>query len=343
MREIAICSMMSVLKLVLVVLAGIWLGRRGILNREGRHSLSAIVIHVMLPCLLLVSLGRNANASNLGKWSILVVAAFMYAFGGFGLGVLACHLFRIPLGIRRVVSTASAFGNASFLPLPLMATVCVTAPLLSGDPGAGERSFAYISVFLLCHSPLLWLFGYTYLSGRSWREIHWHQIVTPPLIASFSGMLLGVIPPLHGLFFGEGAPLWILTSTCEMVSHAVFPCALLVLGANLAEKLPEGERVPVRAYVALTLTRLAVMPLIGFGFTCLAFHAGWALRDPVFLLVMMVEASVPPATNLVIMTQVHKHGEAAMARLLLCAYCMTVPMLTLSMMFFLYMVGGWLA
>lgn len=342
MKEIVLCSLHSVLKLVLIALLGVWLGRTGLLAREIRQALSKIIMRVMLPSLLIVSLGKNASVANLGKWSVLLAAGALYVVFGFCIAWLTCHILRLPKEIRRIIGAANAFGNSSYLPLPLLATVCASAPLLAGDSGAGERSFAYVSIYLLCHSPLLWLVGFPYLSGSSWRDLKWRQIVSPPLIASFAGLLIGAVPFLNHLLFGANAPFRVLIDSCDMISKAVFPCALLVLGANLSEKIPAGETLPVRAFAGLTIGRLVVMPMLGFGFTYFVWRMGWVPKDPVFLLVLMIEASVPSATNLVIMTQIHKHGEAAMARLLLCLYCCAVPLLTLAMMFFLHKVEVWI-
>lgn len=333
-------SFLAVFKLVIVILIGVWLGRSGILNKQAREALSKVIIKVMLPSLLIVSLSQNAGIDNLGKWSFLLIAAALFALFGFIIGCLLNRLFRVPTGLRRLVSVATSLGNASYLPMPLLATIAAGAPLFAHDPGAESRSIAYISVYLICHSPLLWLFGYPLLSGKSWREISWRMIANPPLFASGIGLLLAVVPPLNRLIVQPDAPLRVLLDAGQLMSAGVFPCALLILGANLAEKLPAGETVPWNAYAALVLGRLVLMPIIGYAFTLLAWRQGWIPDDPMFALVLMIEASVPPANNLMLMCQMHKRGEAAIARLLLCAYCLAVPSLTIAVTVFLKAVGG---
>ncbi len=333
--SIFLVSFLAILKLVLVILIGVWLGRSGVLDKSARDALSKIIIRVMLPSLLIVSLSQNAGLDNLGKWSFLLIAAAVFAICGFAIGSIFGRLFRVPKNLRRLLSTSTSLGNASYLPMPLLAAIAVGAPLFANDPGAESRSIAYISVFLMCHSPLLWLFGYPALSGKSWREINWRMILNPPIIASCTGLLLAVVPFLNTLIVQPDAPLRILIDTGQLISHGVFPCALLILGANLAEKLPPGETVPWNAYVALVLGKLIILPAIGYGFTILAWRQGWIPNDPMFVLVLMVEAAVPPANNLMIMCQMHKNGEAAIARLLLCAYCLAIPSLTFAVMIFL--------
>ena len=333
--SIFLVRFLSIMPLVLVILIGVWLGRSGILNQNARNALSKIIITVMLPSLLVVSLSQNAGLENLGKWSFLLIAAAVFALCGLAIGTLFGWLFRVPKGLRRLLSTSTSLGNASYLPMPLLAAIAAGAPLFANDPGAESRSIAYISVFLMCHSPLLWLLGYPSLSGKSWREINWRMILNPPILASSTGLLLATVPALNALIVQPAAPLRILIDTGQLISHGVFPCALLILGANLAEKLPPGQTVPWNAYLALCLGKLVILPTIGYGLATLAWKQGWIPDDPMFRLVLMVEAAVPPANNLMIMCQMHKNCEAAIARLLLCAYCVAIPTLTFAIMIFI--------
>jgi len=338
MQEIALCSFISVLKLVIVTVLGILLGRKGILNKDARQSLSKIMMTTLLPALLISSLGPNASWDNLSQWPVLPLAAAIFIFMGFLFSTLCCRLLRLPASLHRTFQTATAFGNSTYLPLPLLMTITATAPIFLHDPDAGNRSFAYVSAYLMLHSPLLWLVGYTYLSGKSWREIKLSQLFSPPILGSLAGIAIGTIPTLNSLLIGKGAPLGFLMDVCGMLGKAIFPCALLLLGSNLADRLPEGESLPPRAYAGLTLCRLVLMPACGFGITYLCFRLNWIPKDPVFLLTLMLESAVPPATNLIVMTQVQKQGVVPMSRFLLCEYCMAIPLLTLNISFFLYII-----
>ncbi|MBQ6473100.1 MAG: AEC family transporter, partial [Victivallales bacterium] len=185
MKEIALCSFYSVAKLVLVVLAGVWLGRRGILDKAGRQSLSRLIMTLFLPCLLVDSLSRNANLDNLCKWGAMALAAPVFCAAGFLLGHLCARLLKVPRSQHRYIAVSNSFGNSSFLPMPLLATICAVAPAaLLGEPGADQRSFAYISIYLTVHSPLIWLFAYPYMTGVPLRELGWRRLLNPPLFGS---------------------------------------------------------------------------------------------------------------------------------------------------------------
>ena len=114
---------------------------------------------------------------------------------------------------------------------------------------------------------------------------------------------------------------------------------MLVLGATLAQRLPAGESVPLRVFSVVALGKLVLMPVLGFFFTMALWRGGLIPDDPVCVLVLMLEAAVPPANNLIIMCQMHQRGEAVMARVLLVMYCLAVPSLTIAMMCFLKVIS----
>ena len=91
------------------------------------------------------------------------------------------------------------------------------------DATAVERSLAYVSVYLLSHTPMLWMVAFPYLSGKSIRELKWNQLFSPPLVSVIIGLMVGAIPWLNRLFIGAGAPLGVVISTMEMVGKAIFP------------------------------------------------------------------------------------------------------------------------
>ena len=337
MKELISCSALAVARMLLVVLAGVYFAKKGVLNKETRHALSKIILQLMLPALYVVSMGQNANIEVVKQcWSI-PVTAMIFVMAGFSMGWLCCRILRIPAHLHRGITASSAFCNSSFLPYPLMMTLCAIVPAFVADGDAVQRSILYLSLFLLGHSPLLWLIANPYLGGLHWKELNWRNLLSPSLVSIFVGIFIGITPCLHNLFFGEHAPLKLLPMACNLISSAAFPCSLLLLGGNLAEKLPPGESPPLRAYIGLTMVRLVLMPIFGIGFTFLLLSLGIIPKDPIFLLVLMLESAVPPAFNLILIVQMHKKNEIALSRLMLCCYCACVPLLTGALAVMLYL------
>jgi predicted permease len=258
-------SFMAVLRVVLVCLAGTWLARRGVLDREFCRALSRLVLHLMLPCLLISKLSQSASGSNLAQWALLPLSALLYVALGFGVGFVVVRLVRPTPELRRIATASIAFGNSGYIPYPLVTALAATAPVFAADTGAGDRGIAYISLYLLCMSPCLWGIGYPYLAQQPLSALRREHFLSPPIIAALVGLALGVIPPLRGLFVAEGAALRVFIDAAEVVGDGVIPCALIVLGANLAETPPGSAGLPLRTYLGVGGGRRGVGPEVGWG------------------------------------------------------------------------------
>ena len=320
--------------------AGLWLARRGIMDQAFRRGLSHLLMVLLLPCLLLSKLSASVDVAHLTQWAVVPLMALLYIAAGMLCGWLVVLVTRPPPELRRVVVAATAFGNSGYVPIPLVMALASTAPLFANDPGASGRGVAYVSLYLVCMSPCLWAIAYPYLSHQPVRSMRLTELISPPVIAGFAGILLGACPTLRHLVVDKGAPLRVFMDTADIIGQAAIPCALLVLGANLAEAPPADGAVNARTILSIGVARSVVLPLLGFAVVPALRAAGAIPADPMCSLVLMIEAGVPSATNLMIMCQVHKRGEVAMSRILVWQYVLAVPALTILVALFLWKVGN---
>jgi len=342
MLSLLITAFLAVSRIFAVCLAGYWLSRRGVLDAVGRSKLSRVILMALLPALLFAKLSGSASLANLAAWAALPVSALLYIAIGFGLGGVLRRVLRTPRDANRVISAAAAFGNSGYIPIPLVAAVAGTAALFRDDPGAADRGIAYISVYLTAMSPSLWGIGYPYLSGKSRRELKWSQLISPPVAGGLLGILAGVVPAFRGVLVAPGAPLRVISDVAELLGSGAIPCSLLVLGANVAAAGAAGrEAMAIRSVLGVALARLVIFPFIGIGLVLGLRYFDIIPRDPMFALVLMLEAAAPPATNLIVMCQLHERGEKAMARILFWNYLAAAAILTLSLGLFLWILNRW--
>ncbi len=339
MQTVLVASSLSVLKVFLVCAAGAWLARSGIMHRDFRRSLSRIVLMLMLPCLLITKLSVSANPANLMRWSLLPVAGLIYVAFGLLLGRLTVWLRNPPPEHRRIVAASVAFGNSGYIPYPLIMALAGTAPLFAGDATAGDRGIVYVSLFLVGMTPCLWGIGFPFLAHEPLHKLKLKQIFSPPVVSVFAGIGIGLFPPLRQLLVDPEAPLRILFDTAELVGTAAIPCALLILGANLGD-IHIKEKVSPATGAAVITARLIIMPLFAIFFTLSCARLGWLPDDPMFALVLMLEGAVPPATNLIVMCQVHHQGEAPMSKILVWSYIAAIPTLTCFTAIVLWLAGN---
>jgi len=340
MTAIFAASFLAVFKIVLVCLIGTWLARRDIMNREFRRKLSQVIIVLMLPCFFVSKLGVSVSIDNLMHWGTLPLVAIFYVAAGLAVGRGIVGLIRPPAELRRVATAATAFGNSGYIPFPLVAAIAATAACFREDPGAADRGIAYVSVFLVGLSPCFWIIGYPYLSHRPLRDLEVRQILSPPLIGIICGVILGAVGPLNRLLVCPGAPLRVCMDTVELIGTAAIPCALLIMGANLGDIDPKERAIEPKLIFSVGLGKLVIMPLLGCAVVLGLRRMGLIPNDPMCALVLMIEAAVPPATNLMVMCQAHHKGEAAMSKLLFWSYIAAVPILTIFVAVFLGLVSN---
>ncbi len=340
MLDVFTVSLVSVLRVLLVCAAGGWLARRGLMTRDLRTCLGRVVVLLMLPCFLFVNVGARTTLDSLCEWGMLPAFGLIYAAAGLLVGHALVALMRPAEPLRRPMAVATAFGNSGYIPIPLVTSVAATAALFAGDPEAARRGVTFISLYLVGFSPCLWGIAYPYLAGAPTRKAARRHLLSPPILSVLAGILVGVVPWLRGLLIGPGAPLALLTDTADLVGQATIPCALLLLGANLTDPDTQEAHLRTRDVIGVACGKLAVMPLFGCLLTVVCWKRGLIPHDPMFGLVLMLEAAVPPATNLIVMCQAHGKGEAAMSRLLVWSYIAAVPGLTVLVALFLHVLGS---
>ncbi|CAO2817261.1 unnamed protein product [Amaranthus hypochondriacus] len=104
------------------------------------------------------------------------------------------------------------------------------------------------------------------------------HILSPPIIASFLAILVGMVPQLEGLVFGDEALLSFITDSFQFMARAMMPFVMLVLGGMLAEG-PEESRLGLRTTVGIIVARLLLLPLFGIGVLVLADKWGLLIQD----------------------------------------------------------------
>lgn len=334
--QIPLIAASAVFQVTLACFAGFLLARRGVLDRRAGTALSRTIFMVMLPALLLAKVSASLRTETLLQWWALPAAAVFYAVTGALVGSAVARFSRTPAHQRPIVVSSVAFANAGYLPMTLIVAICSTASSFAADPTAADRGLAYVAVYVVLYSPMLWLCAYPYLAPPGHRAVPWQRLISPPLCAVLAAIAIA-LTPLRTLFHGTNAPLGGIIEVAELLGAGTIPCALLVVGANLANRPADPQRLPHRAIAAATAAKLLILPAIGI--VTVRALAPILPDDPVFHLVLLIEAATPTAVNLVIMCQLHEHGEGDMAAVLLWQYLAAIPSLTLFIALYLAMLS----
>jgi len=300
----------AVLKLFLVGAAGFAAVRFRVLDGRSIDGLSRYVIHVSLPCLIIETLSRVLRPELAGTLLLCLLAGAGLIAAGLSLALLLRPLLPPRMRGDGLFLSLSAIQNAGYLPIPLAAALLPEADRAEG------LLFTFMHILLM--GIVFWSLGVRLISGRArdGRE-NLRRVLNPPIVTLLLSFLFFV--PAVKAAYGRMS---VLGQALELLGQSTIPLVLVILGGSLAER-PPGERVPLRPVVLSAVIRLLAVPLLALA----------AIRflpvDPVFAFVLLLQASMPAATNHIVVVRSYGGDAALTARALLAQYlaaAVTVPL-----------------
>lgn len=244
----------------------------------------------------------------------------------------------------RATSVCCSFGNSGVVPL-------IFAETLFRDQGGDllQKASSQISLFLLGWSPLFWSFGRNALLGglanKSLQDDEkemptlfekiqsWKRLFPPPVVGVFIGLILS-IPFLRNLFMSyshEGikkiAPLQVVFNCCQNLGRACSPLALLVLTSSLAlgntkpvtatkQSSQKVDEIPfLKRWCCVSLARFVLSPCLMIALLTILekknLIGSIRSQDAMSWFILILQASMPPAQNSVLMLQVSEQTDEA--------------------------------
>lgn len=241
--------------------------RRGIITDRGSKDISALLINIVTPCLIIQSFQREYDPAVLRQLIqaiILSVAVTMIAV------VLAALAFRKGTADYADRRMCIVFPNNGFMALPLLQALC-----------GGDGVFLG-SVYIVVTNLFLWTYGVRTLctaSGKT-ENSRWYKMFLNPATIGFAvGLLIFVTS--FGLPAVIGTPI-------DYLAALNTPLAMIVLGVYLAQS-QLLDIIRDRTIYAVSLIRLAVIPLLALA---LLLFLPWS---PLVSQVMIVSAATPCA------------------------------------------------
>lgn len=322
-------SVEIVITLMLGAACGALLVRRRIVHEQALKDVSAIVMNVTLPCLLFANIVPAVSVAALARWWLLPAAALLNIGAGLLVGWLGTRLARTPAELARGAMAQVACGNGAYIPLAVIAVLLQTRPALFGDRNAAALGVTYASLYLVAYSPLQWGVIFPFLSHKPLRALRLRHVLTMPIIAGLGAVVIGLLPWTKALLLGDNAPLAAVYHAAQIISQATVPCALLIIGGNLAHG-PRPVLLTWPTVACAGVGRFVIMPLVALA-GIMAFRALGVLpvEDKVLYFVLLLQGFVPPAMNLMVMYEVLGRCKKDMAALMFWLYLAAIPLMAL--------------
>lgn len=228
-------------KLLFAMAVGFYLNKKNILDVETSKKLSAMVVNLTSPLLIISSAGSVAGGSQGDILLMLVAGLCLYASFPL-LSFLMARMVHAPSGCRGVYQCMLMFANTAFMGYPVVQALY------------GETSIFYTTIFNFGYTILF----YTYASYLLDKEGGKSSRFNPKRLINI-GLLSGLIAliiPFSGIMLPG-----IIMEPCSFIGSVTTPLSMLIVGSNMANYPLHDIFSEKRIYV-VTAVRLLAMPLL---------------------------------------------------------------------------------
>ncbi len=226
--------LLQVMTLFLLIIAGFFAAKKGILDDRGLRGLNTLVLNFAQPALIL----HKMQMPTTPQLIIELTWVFVLTCLTIGVaGVIAFRLFARETAQRRAVLTnLSMVSNCGFMGYPV-----ITATM-------GEDALIYAVMFVTAFNLMCWTLGAYFYGGRKAMQPQ-KLLVNPTIWAVIGGLLL--------FLTGWTLPSFV-NSALNMMGSTTTPVAMFVIGARLISLRREHLR-DVKLLLVCAL-RLVIFP-----------------------------------------------------------------------------------
>jgi len=257
--------------MVIMIAIGFFCYKKELLTEAGVKSMSAILLNVVKPCMLMNAYQQEFNIELAVKFLAAAGAAVLLHLIMIAIVLLVFKRQENPM-LKKVNTFLSIYSNCGFMGLPLL-----NAAL--GDEGVFLGS-AYLAVFSLMY----WTQGVYVFSGDKRDMISKKAVLNPGVL----GVLIGLI-----FFFGRIKLPGLIGTTVSGIAALNTPVAMFVIGSFLAKTKVKSALKNPNVWL-VTVLRLLVLPLISLGVLFVLTKTG--IADPLAAMAVLLQVSAPCAT-----------------------------------------------
>ncbi len=308
--EIFLTSLQATIKIFLITAFGYVFFKIKITNKLYK-PLIFYTINIAIPILILYRLITKFDLTLFIKSLFLPLYGIFLIFSGYIIGKKLIHILNIPKEKQNTFIASIMFTNCGYLPLPLFQSI------FTGNDIAISQ--IYVFFISIVYTLSIWSIGVNMLKVSNNVKKERFKL-TPPFYAIILGILLSFFNTKRLLF-----PY--LETVIKIIGESGVLLVMFMMGGGLSSVKFRSIKID-KPVVSIIISRLIIFPLIILP-ALLLFHI-----DSVLRIVLIVEAGVPPAVNLVIITQ--KYGNNKNIDFLLSVMITTyvISIFTLSFLIF---------
>ena len=220
-------------------------------RRTTLKDFSLLISSILVPCLLFEHLAIAFTPEAMSATVVLPLASIGGCALGLGVGMVSSNfLFTTPEEseqFRPLVLLCCAFQNTVVVPLSLLTSVYHSGLVDWFTSEQYQKCVAYCFIYTIPVVVLFWSVGAIVAgsgarkgrsdaAGKATSSVTFRDLIyslwNPPFVASIFGMVFGLNPWLVAWF--QQGPASIVWDAISIVGKGAIPCALVLLGGNLA-------------------------------------------------------------------------------------------------------------
>ncbi len=250
--------------IVILVSIGIYLYKKGTVDSSVSPRLSAIVVDVCNPALILASiLSGNITATRHDLVIGMIIGVIFYTCLII-LGFILPRILRVKPDERRYYNMMTIYTNTGFIGIPVAKAILP------------ENAILYVIVINVMYSLLFYTHGITVLSAGK-EKLSIKKIFSPGTIMAVLALVV---------FWFNITPPTIISSSISYIGNPTVFLSMIVLGVSIARSNLKGGLKNIRIW-GYVLIRMILVPIA----VALVLHSCGINRDAVLGVTLM--ASVP--------------------------------------------------
>lgn len=277
--------------LFLIMTAGFYARRRGMIDGTVNRGLSELLLNVTLPLMILVSFNLDFSRDMLVTAGKLFLISLALHVGLFFMSELFYH--RHPGDAKNVLRFTAMFSNCAFMGYPILQSLY------------GKIGVFYASIFSVPFIITLWTLGVMLFDGERSRPALKKALINPGILAVVVGFVM------FAFSLQLPAP---IQRACELVGSTTTPLSMIVVGSMLAE-MRFREMLKGYSIYYGSLVRLVVIPLLVLGILILLGVKGTILG------ICVISMAMPAAANTAAFAEKYQSDTALASR---CVFLTTI-------------------
>ena len=275
--------------IVLFILMGIgfFCYKKGIITDEVSRKLSAIVVNIANPALVLTGGMGEEKISGQELKLTIVISLIMYA-ALLALAMVLPRLLRVEEKSRGTYRAMTVFSNIGFMGFPVINALY------------GSSALLYATFFVIPYNILIYTYGVSAIAGKSGEK----EGRGFSLKGIFNVGFVACIVTIMIYFANLGLPAFV-ESTLTHLSNLTSPLSMMVIGASLAA-IELRELFTDAKLLLFSAIKLVVIPIIGL----------WVIRqfvDSELLLGVCLVMLATPVGSMTAMLAQQYEGDYEMA------------------------------